>query len=194
MFNPIDFDPAMVSPWPVMPVHPQLDVRVADARAGAAANRILIETKAAAEPTQAEALQDLLNQMTVEMRLQFEAFRKIRIDAEKLLEGPADDSTVKIAKADIKSANDALSLIVRTLEKIDSLQRSLADDRERATEQNFDQAAYDELLAGIERKIEARARELASAMAGQRGGDAAAGRGPPGSCSGTAERSHTSPG
>lgn len=178
MFDPIDFDLAMVAPWPVEPRRPDpaLEARVAEA-----ARDILLETKAAAEPSPAEALQRLLNEMTVEMRLQFEAFRTIRRDAEALLKGTPDEAEIKLAKADIKSATDALALLVRTIEKIDSLQRSLADDRERAIEQNFDQAAYDELLAGIERKIEARARERADIIIRARGNETGphAGAGPP---------------
>jgi hypothetical protein len=161
MFDPIDFDPAILSPWPVGPSLLALPDPVAEARARGMAEDILLETKAVAEPSPTEVLHGLLNEMTTEMREQFEAFRKIRVDADKLLGGPADEAAIKLAKADIKSASDALSLIVRTIEKIDSLQRSLADDRQRAAEQNFDQVAYDELLAGIERKIEARAAELA---------------------------------
>lgn len=161
MFDPIDFDPAILSPWQVEPARLALPDRAAEARARAVADDILLETKALMEPSPTEALQGLLNEMTTEMRDQFEAFRKIRVDADRLLAGSADEAAIKLAKADIKSANDALSLIVRTIEKIDSLQRSLADDRQRAAEQKFDQVAYDELLAGIERKIEARAAELA---------------------------------
>lgn len=169
MFDPIDFDLAMVAPWPV---EPRLADPVLEASVAGAVRDILLETKAAAEPAPAEALQRLLNEMTEEMRLQFEAFRTIRRDAEALLKGSPDEAEIKLAKADIKSATDALALLVRTIEKIDSLQRSLADDRERAIEQNFDQAAYDELLAGIERKIEARARERADIIIRARDGDA----------------------
>jgi hypothetical protein len=178
MFDPIDFDLAMVAPWPVRPRLPD----VADeARAAGAARDILLETKAAAEPTPGEALQLLLNEMTLEMRLQFEAFRTIRMDAEALLKGAPDEAEIKLAKADIKSATDALALLVRTIEKIDSLQRSLADDRERAIEKNFDETAYNDLLAGIERKIEARARERADIISRDHGGEAGlcAGAGPP---------------
>jgi hypothetical protein len=195
MFDPIDFDPALVSSWPVAPRLP--DARAA-AVAAAAAQTILLETKAAEKPlpekplpekpSPAEAAQDLLNQMTEEMRWQFEAFRTIRVEAEALLGASVDDAAIKLAKADIKSATDALSLIVRTLEKIDALQRSLADDRDRAAAQTFDQAAYDALLAGIERKIDARARERAEqlfadwrAAACRSGADGAGqGTGPPG--------------
>lgn len=181
MFDPITFDPAMVSPWPLEPAQRPPAGGIGAAQAREAAERQLLETKAAAEPSPPETLQSLLNDMTTEMRLQFSAFQKIRVDAEAVLAASPDEAAAKLAKADIKSANDALSLIVRTIEKIDSLQRSLADDRERAAERDFDQAAYDEILAGIERKIEARARELADVIIRDRnasGGDGD-GTGPP---------------
>lgn len=176
MFDPITFDPALVSPWPVEPARQLARNDAGEVRAREAADLLMLETKAA-EPSPVEAQQTLLNDMMTEMRLQFEAFRKIRVDAEKVLEAPADEAAAKLAKADIKAANDALSLIVRTIEKIDSLQRSLADDRERAAERDFDQAAYDELVAGIERKIEARARELAAEMVVAQNAEAIAGNG-----------------
>jgi len=197
MFDPIDFDPALVSPWPL--ASPRLGDARATAVAEDAARQILLETKAAAEPSPAEALADLLNQMTDEMRLQFQAFRKIRVDAEALLADTVDDAAIKLAKADIKSATDALSLIVRTIEKIDALQRSLADDRARATEQNFDQAAYDELLAGIERKISARAHERAEQLfatwcvEGRAGNGAGNGTGPPLDAAERREPTHADP-
>ncbi|MDB5524871.1 MAG: hypothetical protein JWM58_2634 [Rhizobium sp.] len=179
MFDPIDFDPATAGLWPTGTARleaygtgrePDLDAKV---------HAVWLETKAASEPPPAEQSQQLLNEMTVELRQQFEAFRKIRVDAEaKLVTG--DDGEVKLAKADIKSANDALSLIVRTIEKIDSLQRSLAHDREIAVERDFDEASYEALLVGINRKIEDRARELAEQRLGLQGAAPGTGAGPPG--------------
>eukprot|EP01035_Chromulina_nebulosa_P014551 gene14551-19253_t len=110
MFDPVDFDPALLGLWPVRTGDP---VRYGAGTAwgeGAGIDPVLLETKAVAPASPVEELQTLLNDMTGEMRLQFEAFRRIRMDAEaKLASG--DEAEQKIAKADIKAANDALSLL-----------------------------------------------------------------------------------
>jgi len=172
MFDPIDFDPALAAAWP--PGWP--GVYGAGAEAGdeiaAAVAALRLETKAV--PSPAEEFHGLLNDMTTEMRLQFEAFRKIRQEAEAQLAGD-DEAGQKLAKADLKAANDALSLIVRTIEKIDSLQRSLAHDRETALERQFDENAFRQLLDDTERTIQARVAERLAASA--QGG-------PPGHCPG----------
>ena len=160
MFDPIDFDPVLAGLWP-----PGASVVApygsgADGDVDAAVRSLWLETKALAAPSPVEELQTLLNEMTTEMRQQFEAFRRIRVDAEaKLADG--DEAELKLAKADIKSANDALSLLVRTIEKIDSLQRSLANDREMAAERAFSPEAYRALLDTVRARIEQRAAELA---------------------------------
>ena len=151
MFDAIGFDPALAGGWP---------------SGGAAGYRadvcglveaVMLETKS--EPPPGEALRMLLNEMTDELKAQFGVFQKIRVEAERRLDGD-DEGEIKLAKADVKSATDALSLIVRTIEKVDGLQRTLADDRVRAEEEAFDEVAYAILQADIERKIEDRAREL----------------------------------
>lgn len=164
-----DFDPALAGAWPVgrdAVYRPD----IAEVVEG-----LLLETKS--EPSPAEALQSLLNEMQDELKAQFDVFKKIRVDAEKRL-GGTDEGEIKLAKADVKSASDALSLIVRTIEKVDGLQRTLAEDRMRAEEESFDDDAYQKLLADIERKIEQRAEEIAE----QRVSSTATenGRGPPG--------------
>ena len=108
----------------------------------------------------------LLDDLTGEMRAQFELFRKLRATAEGLIEG-ADEAVAKAARADAKAATDAIALIVRTLEKIDSLQRQLARDREDAAllsgEGEDEEAIRQELLRIIEIQAEARARARFSA-------------------------------
>ena len=104
-------------------------------------------------------------------------FHKIRARAELAIEG--DEAEAKVAKADAKSAVDAISLIIRTLEKIDGLQRGLADALAREAEENFDDAAYQALLAGIDRKITERAEERAHVLMAERAAAAAGGTGPP---------------
>lgn len=70
----------------------------------------------------------------------------------------------KTARADVKAATDAMSLIVRTLEKIDALQRQLARDRAdaeaRRAEEDDDAAIRDRLEALIEARAAERARTL----------------------------------
>lgn len=129
-----------------------------------------------------DRLAALLDDLTGEMRAQFELFRKLRASAEGLIEG-ADEAVAKAARADAKAATDAIALIVRTLEKIDSLQRQLARDREDAAlasgEGEDEEAITAELLRIIEIQAEARARARFAAWQDQAAtGDsrAAAGR------------------
>ncbi len=131
-------------------------------RAHAVAEACMLETKSA--PSPAEELRVLLNEMTAEMREQFSAFRELRKAAEQATSGGADDAAAKLARADLKAATDAMSLIVRTLEKIDQLQRQFARDREQAAEESEAARGLDnakeKFLARIEERAEARARQL----------------------------------
>ncbi|UVC10334.1 hypothetical protein IHQ71_06940 [Rhizobium sp. TH2] len=172
MFDADDFDPALAGAWPVG--------RGAVYRADIveAVDGLLLETKS--EPSPAEALQSLLNEMQGELKAQFDVFKKIRVDAQGRLDG-TDEGEIKLAKADVKSASDALSLIVRTIEKVDGLQRTLAEDRMRAEEESFDDDAYQQLLADIDRKINERVDERARMQVGGGTEAADAGTGPPGS-------------
>jgi hypothetical protein len=163
MSDPIDFDPALAVLWPPGQARLAPYGTGSELDLDAAVEAVWLETKAAAEPSPAEQTQALLNEMTTELKAQFEVFRKIRADAEAKLAG-GDESEQKLAKADVKAAIDALSLITRTIEKVDSLQRSLAHDRELAFEQEFDEAAYEQLLAETERAIERRVNERLAAL------------------------------
>lgn len=104
----------------------------------------------------------LLNDMTLEMRGQFDAFRALREACAP--EGMADEAAGKQARADLKAAADAMSLIIRTLEKIDTLQRQMARDREAEADRNAEPQGYDDakdhFLALIERRAEERAHAL----------------------------------
>jgi hypothetical protein len=171
MVDEIDFDPALAGAWPVGR-GASYDGRLEDE-----VRAVLLETKAGPSPT--EELQGLLNDMQGELKAQFDVFRKIRVGAQARLDG-TDEAEVKLAKADVKSAIDALSLLVRTIEKVDGLQRTLAEERMRAEEENFDDAAYEALLADIDRRIDERAEERARMRLGERAGIAEAGTGPPG--------------
>jgi hypothetical protein len=107
---------------------------------------------------------DLLNDLTQEMRAQFEQFRQLREGAEALMRGD-DDAAAKLARADLKAASDAMSVIVRTLEKIDALQRQLVRDREAEEERadsDYDtlETAQARLLALVDQQAEAKAHML----------------------------------
>ncbi|OLP61845.1 hypothetical protein BJF93_19355 [Xaviernesmea oryzae] len=80
-------------------------------------------------------------------------------------EGPEPER--KLVQADAKAQVEAISLIVRTLEKIDSLQRDLAL-RSAEHGEAEDEADYQALLAAFERRVDARAEELAAAKASRR--------------------------
>ncbi len=126
-----------------------------------AVRSVLLETKSAEGALDpAEELRRLLNEMTVEMRDQFATFRRLRAAAEQALQD-GDEAAQKLARADVKAATDAMSLIVRTLEKVDALQRQLARDRALEAERVADQGGYDEAKARFLRLIEERAGETA---------------------------------
>lgn len=106
----------------------------------------------------------LLNEMTTEMREQFLFFRQLREAAERVLPGDgtsSDDVDPKQARADVKAATDAMSLIIRTLEKIDALQRQLARDRDDAQEREGEAADYAQAVAFFLKRIEDLANDRA---------------------------------
>ena len=142
-----------------------------------------LEVKSGDALSPLDRLAALLDDLTGEMRAQFELFRKLRATAEGLIEG-ADEAVAKAARADAKAATDAIALIVRTLEKIDSLQRQLARDREDAAllsgEGEDEEAITAELLRIIEIQAEARARARFAAWQDQAAtGDSCAAAGRP---------------
>ncbi|MBP1853222.1 hypothetical protein [Rhizobium halophytocola] len=174
------------------------------ARTERAARRVALELKSADSPSPAESLALLLNQLTVEMRDQFAVFRRLRTEAQATLvsdrsdgdaaaEGPVESAAAKLARADIKAATDAMSLIVRTLEKIDGLQRQVARDRaeaaHRAGMEGDDASVRTRLEALIERRV---AERLAKRIAEGAASAAAQDRdraGPPGAAQdGASER------
>lgn len=132
---------------------------VLEPRAKREADRVLLELKSADVAANAEAQHQLLAEMMREMRAQFIAFRDLRTKAAALCE-EGDEAAQKLARADLKAATDAMSLIVRTLEKVDSLQRQLLRDREMEEERQANESGYPEAVHEVERLIEARAQEL----------------------------------
>ncbi len=162
-FDPLAVDLALFGCWEAAPAYrdalPEGDVLAEDVRA------LVLETKSAEGVlvSAAEELRRLLNEMIVEMRGQFDAFRKMRIAAEGLLAG-GDETAGKLARADIKAATDAMSLIVRTLEKVDSLQRQLARDREDEAERAAEASGYGQAKERLLKLIEVKAREQAALL------------------------------
>lgn len=164
--------------------------RPADLALAQDADAVLLELKSADAAAGAEDLPLLLNEMTREMRAQFLAFRALRAEAERQA-AEGDEAAQKLARADLKAATDAMSLIVRTLEKVDSLQRQLSRDRAEEAERRAEETGFEEALRDVRQLIEARATELFRRwqMEGEHnehsvfrpvdGGHGAAGAGPP---------------
>ncbi|MBA4774899.1 hypothetical protein ACQZ48_06495 [Agrobacterium sp. 22-209-1] len=121
MTNAHNCDPALYGAWPDRPAY---------------ADEAAPETKSRADRLVAEdaarngSLRQLLNELTEEMRDQVCLYRNLRQSGEAGLLPDADDTEGKQARADVKVATDQLSLIVRTLERIDALQRVLAEERQ----------------------------------------------------------------
>ncbi len=175
------FEPELYGYWPQRRAYGdplRLEADEADAREAAEAYFLEIKSGPAAP---AEELRVLLNEMTVEMRDQFTAFRELRRAAE-VASASGDEAAAKLARADLKAATDAMSLIVRTLEKVDQLQRQIARDRELAAEENDAAMGLEDakkrFLERIDELAEQRARQLLAEwqVTGPPGeGDAAAG-------------------
>jgi hypothetical protein len=165
-----DFDPALFGVWTEGHAYDGLGADIGDAWSDAECRRqavnLLLETKSAEMPP--EDLRRLMNDMTREMREQFDHFRRLRASAEELCGPDADEAAAKAARADIKAATDAMSLIVRTLEKIDALQRQLARDREMEAERNADSLDYEEKKRRLQDLIERQVREKVEASIKQR--------------------------
>ncbi|CDZ48351.1 hypothetical protein [Neorhizobium galegae] len=154
------FDPALFGLWTEAPVYGD-GVVMDDSALVDAVRGVLLEIKSVEGAfSPAEELRRLLNEMTVEMRDQFSTFRRMRTAAEAALTD-GDDAAQKLARADVKAATDAMSLIVRTLEKVDSLQRQLARDRDEAAERDADEGGYEEAKVRFLKMIEDRANENA---------------------------------
>jgi hypothetical protein len=127
-------------------------------------------------------LRSLLNDMTGEMRAQFDLFKALRTAAEAVSQGD-DEAAAKLARADIKASVDAMSLIIRTLEKIDGLQRQIVRDRELESERHADESGYAAAKARLLVVIEQRTHDrVAAILAGRLPGvgEASDATGPPG--------------
>ena len=111
-----------------------------------------------AEVRRREDVSALLNEMTIELKAHFQFFKLLRERAGEDGEGSAEPDG-KQMRADMKAASDALSLIVRTLEKIDELQRQMAKERDLALEEEASSEDYDKAVAFFLERIESLAEE-----------------------------------
>ena len=145
--------------WPLPALEQTVDRRML----AAALDIGMLEIKAADLAALSDHYAGLLNELTREMAAQFEQFRLLREGAAALMEG-GDEAAAKLARADLKAATEAMSVIVRTLEKIDALQRQLSRDREAQADSAEATESFDvteaRLLALIETQAEAKARLL----------------------------------
>ena len=88
------------------------------------------------------------------------------------------DDELKACQADLKAAVDALPVIVRTLEKVDEMERRIMRDQAELAALPASEAAYERLIGEVERAIEARVAERLSRIDASRDGQADA-RPPP---------------
>lgn len=201
MTSDLDFDPELFGFWPKAPVYDGLRP-VGEAELNAMTWHVILDRKA--ERTSLDDLQDMLNGMTKELREQMQQFQRLREAAREREAGAEGDIDRKLIQADAKASIEAMSLIVRTLEKIDSLQRTITHDRQVQAEAAFDEEAYESFVAEIELGIEARVELLLSSRARQNksadddGGAArrslgTAGDSPPGTAQGSTADKETGP-
>ncbi|MBW9064175.1 hypothetical protein JNB71_12680 [Rhizobium herbae] len=163
MTSDLDFDPELFGFWSKAPVYDGLRPG-GEAELEALARHVILDRKA--ESTSLDDLQDMLNGMTKELREQMQQFQRLREAARERETGAEGDIDRKLIQADAKASIEAMSLIVRTLEKIDSLQRTITHDRQVQAEAAFDEEAYETFVAEIELGIEARVDARLSSRAG----------------------------
>ena len=157
MTSDLDFDPELFGFWSKAPVYDGLRPG-GEAELNAIARHVILDRKA--ERTSLDDLQDMLNGMTKELREQMQQFQRLREAARERETEAEGDIDRKLIQADAKASIEAMSLIVRTLEKIDSLQRTIVRDRELQAEQDLDQEGYDALVREFNNRVEERVRQL----------------------------------
>ena len=177
-----DFDPDVFGLWPKAPVYDGLREdrweRLADV-----ADQVVLDTKAQTAGSALDDLQDMLNGMTKELKQQLQQFQVLRRAAEATLAEEGGEIDRKTVQADAKASLEAMSLIIRTLEKIDSLQRTIAHDRQAEADRTDEN--LEALVAEFDARVERRAGELfrqrwaegKSAEGAEDGGGGAQGRG-----------------
>ncbi|WP_337184866.1 hypothetical protein [Shinella sp.] len=138
----------------------------------------VLDTKAHAPGDAFLDMQAMLLEMTKELRECFQRFQSQKVLAERDADDAGDEAARKLAQTDAKAAIEAVSLIVRTLEKIDSLQRTLIAGRAEADTGGEDDEAA--LIEEFDRLVEQRVKERMDAAKREwtrkagAGGDAAA--------------------
>lgn len=124
---------------------------------------LVLDTKADGPLDPFLDMQAMLLEMTKELRERFQRFQSQKALAEQDAAGAEDEASRKLVQSDAKAAIEAVSLIVRTLEKIDSLQRTLISERseaEAARGEPEDEAA---LAAEFDKLVEQRVKERLNA-------------------------------
>jgi chromosome segregation ATPase len=162
-----DFDPALFGLWSKAPVYDGLAAGGREAALMELAGRVILDMKAHA--TSLDDLQDMLNGMTKELREQMQQFQRLRDLARQREEAAGDEVDRKLVQADAKASIEAMSLIVRTLEKIDSLQRTIAHDRQLLAEAAYDAADDETLMAEFEEELQRRVDERVHGRTGDAG-------------------------
>lgn len=127
------------------------------------ARELTLEVKSAEALAAGADLRSLLNEATEELKEQLRLFQRLRREAANLLDDPEGDQ--KLARADLKAATDAISLIVRTLDKTDELQRKIDDAGEADRARHVDDETLDQLCQSLNRHIAERAGQLARELA-----------------------------
>lgn len=165
----LDFDPELFGFWPKAPVYDGMGASEADAARQETARRLILDTKAEVF-SPLDGLQDMLNEMTRELREQMQQFQRLRKAAEEKMALVEEEIDRKAIQADAKASIEAMSVIVRTLEKIDGLQRTIAHDRQAQADAAFDEESYQAFVAEIEQRVERRARVIADRYIATAGG------------------------
>jgi hypothetical protein len=119
---------------------------------------VLLETKAG-EPDALVLMEDILARMRDELDRQFQSFVTMRDDAARRVGEGLPEAEAKVARADLKAAVEAVSVIVRTLEKVDQLQRQLMRDAAELQEAPESAEAYDALWREVEARIDGKVEE-----------------------------------
>ncbi|MCQ4634244.1 hypothetical protein GB927_029700 [Shinella sp. CPCC 100929] len=145
---------------PEMAVYDGLAGRRADLAGGAAP---VLDIKAEAPLDPFLDMQAMLLEMTKELRERFQRFQSQRAFAERDADAAEDEASRKLAQTDAKAAIEAVSLIVRTLEKIDSLQRTLINERAEAEAALGEPDDGEALAAEFDRLVEERVKDRLNA-------------------------------
>ncbi|QRM54704.1 hypothetical protein [Sinorhizobium sp. BG8] len=164
--------------------------RLAEETHALATAEILLDLKGEPSEDLLGEMQDMLSVMTKELRERFQRFQSQKVRAETEAETLPDEASRKLAQADAKAAIEAVSLIVRTLEKIDSIYRSIDHERRQAAESASGADDDEALVAKFNKLVDIRAAELVRARVAEERDD---GGGPGGAASSACEDGENGP-